>query len=162
MGMLTSGRVEIAAPAMDVFDWLVDPVKLTAWLGGSGAGSAKVEITAFEPPTHLVYRSTYTGGDSISTYTLTEVDGHTTLVLEGDTDWGRPTGGLEAAADQAMAGQPESVLAAAEAQMVALEQQLGDGAFDATAQPQLQLQQAVDAQLAKLKVLVEGSQTAKK
>ena len=36
MGMLTKGRVEIAAPAADVFDWLVDPVKLTAWLGGAG------------------------------------------------------------------------------------------------------------------------------
>jgi uncharacterized protein YndB with AHSA1/START domain len=174
MGMLTSGRVEIAAPAMDVFDWLINPVKLTAWLGGSGgmpedaaqlhvgwsstsdtaAGDVKVEITTYEPPTHLVYRSTYSGGDSISTYTLNEVDGRTTLALEGDTDWGRPKGGLEAALDQALTGQPESMRVAAEAQIEKLEDQLEHGAFDSQAQPQLQ--QAVDAQLVKLKALIEG------
>jgi uncharacterized protein YndB with AHSA1/START domain len=178
--MLTSGRVEIAAPAADVFDWLIDPVKLTAWLGGAGgmpedpkelhvgwssttdtpAGSVRVEITEFDPPTHLAYRSTYTGGDSISTYKLTEVDGTTTVTLEGDTDWGRPKGGFDAVLDSALAGQPESVREAAEHQMEEMEDQLEHGKFDSLAQPQLQ--QSVDASLLKLKSLVEaGAATAK-
>jgi hypothetical protein len=91
---------------------------------------------------------------------VTEVDGRTTLVLEGDTDWGRPKGGMDAAVDQALAGQPQAMVDAAEAQLAALEQQLEQGAFDSTAQPQLQ--QAVDAQLVKLKALVEGGQTTAK
>ena len=173
MGMLTSGRIEITAPAADVFDWLIDPVKLTAWLGGSGgmpenaeelhvgwsstsdtpAGSVMVEITAYDPPWHLAYRSTYEGGDSISTYRLTEVGGKTTLALEGDTDWGRPKGGLEAQVDQALAGQPEAMRQMAEAQIEDLEQRLDGGAFDSVGQKTLQ--QAVDAQLEKLKTLVE-------
>ena len=175
MGMLTSGRVEIAAPAADVFDWLIDPVKLTAWLGGAGgmpedpkelhvgwsstsdtpAGDVKVEITAYEPPTDLAFRSTYTGGDSISTYKLTEVDGKTTLTLEGDTDWGRPKGGFDAALDSALAGQPESMRAAAEQQMEVLEEQLEHGAFDSAAQAQMQ--QSLDASLLKLKSLIEAA-----
>lgn len=180
MGMLTSGRVEIAAPAAEVFDWLIDPVKLTAWLGGAGgmpedaselhvgwtatndtpAGAVKVEITAYEPPASLAYRSTYEGGDQIATYTLIEVEGKTTLTLEGDTDWGRPKGGLEGQLDQALAGQPESVKSAAEGVIEKLEEGLEHGAFDSAAQPQLQ--QAVDASLQKLKSLVEAGESSAK
>jgi uncharacterized protein YndB with AHSA1/START domain len=178
--MLTSGRIEIAAPAVDVWAWLIDPVKLTTWLGASGgmpedpaelhvgwsatnetaAGAVRVEITVFEPPTRLAYHSTYTGGDQLSTYYLTEGDGVTTLTLEGDTDWGRPKGGMEAALDEAMKDQPAATVAAAEGMLDRLEDQLESGAFDSAAQPQLQ--QAVEANLTRLKTLVEaGEQTAK-
>jgi uncharacterized protein YndB with AHSA1/START domain len=171
--MLTTGRVEIAAPASEVFGWLIDPVKLTAWLGASGgmpddpaelhvgwsatsetaAGPVTVEVTEYDPPTRLAYRSTYTGGDQLSTYRLTELEGMTTLTLEGDTDWGRPAGGFDAVLDSALDGQPEDVRAAAAAQLDALEDRLQGGAFDALGQGQLQ--QAVDASLQKLKALIE-------
>lgn len=175
MGMLTSGRVEIAAPAADVFDWLVDPVKLTTWLGASGGmpedstqlaagwtsttdspplGRVTVEIIAYEPPTRLEYRTTYAGGDSISAYRLVEGDGVTTLILEGDTDWARPEGAWDAALDSAMQGQSEEVRDAAEAQLDRVEQQLEQGQFDSLAQGQMQ--QAVEASLTKLKALIEA------
>ena len=180
MGMLTSGRIEIAAPAMDVWAWLIDPVKLTTWLGAAGgmpedpaelhvgwtatndspAGPVRVEITSFEPPTLLAYRSTYAGGDQIATYRLTEGDGITTLVLEGDTDWGRPEGGLEASLEKAMEGQSPEAVSAAQGILDQVEERLEHGDFDSSAQPQLQ--QAVDASLTKLKTLVEaGESTAK-
>jgi uncharacterized protein YndB with AHSA1/START domain len=173
--MLTSGRVEIAAPAAEVFDWLIDPVKLTTWLGGSGGmpedasqlhagwtstsdnppvGKVTVEMIEYEPPTRLKYRSTYTGGDSVSGYTLTEGEGVTTLVLEGDTDWARPEGSWDAAIDKAMEGQSAEVRAAAEAQLDVVEDQLEHGAFDDLAKGQMQ--QAVDVSLQKLKALVEA------
>jgi hypothetical protein len=148
-------------------------VKLTAWLGGPGgmpadpadlhigwtsasdtpAGVVTVALTAYEPPTLLAYRSTYEGGDQISTYRLVEGEGITTLTLEGDTDWGRPAGGLDAVVDSAMAGQSEDARAAVEAQLDVLEDQLESGAFDSVAQSQMQ--QSIEASLAKLKSLIE-------
>jgi uncharacterized protein YndB with AHSA1/START domain len=175
MGMLTSGRVEIAAPAVDVFAWLVDPVKLTAWLGASGGmpddaaqlhagwtsttdtpplGKVTVEMIAYEPPTHLEYRTTYQGGDSIATYRLAEGEGVTTLTLEGDTDWARPEGSWDDALDKAMEGQSEEAQQIAEAELDKVEAKLDAGEFDGMAKDQMQ--QAVDASLQKLKTLVES------
>ena len=175
MGMLTKGRVEIAAPAKDVFAWLIEPAKLTTWLGTAGAmpedtsqlhvgwsattdappvGKTTVEITAYDPPNELGCRTTYAGGDSITTYRLVEGDGVTTLTLDGDTDWARPEGAWEASMDQALAGQSEEVKQAAEAQLDQVEDQLEAGAFDGMAQGQMQA--ALDASLQKLKTLVEA------
>jgi uncharacterized protein YndB with AHSA1/START domain len=175
MGMLTNGRVEIAAPAKDVFAWLIEPAKLTTWLGVAGAmpedtsqlhvgwssttdtppvGKLTVEITAYDPPTLLASRSTYQGGDSITTYRLVEGDGVTTLTLEGDTDWARPEGAWENAVDQALEGQPADIKEAAEAQVDKVEDQLEAGAFDGMAQGQMQA--SLDASLQKLKALVEA------
>lgn len=175
MGMLTHGRVEIAATAADVFDWLVDPVKLTAWLGAPGGmpedptqlhpgwtsstdtppmGKVTVEIIAYEPPLHLEFRTTYQGGDSVATYRLVEGEGVTTLTLDGDTDWARPEGSWDAALDAAMEGQPAEAHQAAEAQLDKVEARLDAGDFDSLAKDQMQ--QAVDASLQKLKTLVEA------
>ena len=61
--------------------------------------------------------------------------------------------------ESALAGQPESMRAAAEQQMEVLEDQLEQGKFDDVAQGQMQ--QSVDASLLKLKTLVEaGAATA--
>ena len=175
MGMLTKGRVEIAAPAKDVFAWLIEPVKLTTWLGTAGAmpedssqlhvgwssttdtppvGKMTVEITSYEPPTVLGSRSTYQGGDSITTYRLVEGDGVTTLTLEGDTDWARPEAAWEGAMDKAMEGQPAEMKQAAEQQLDQVEDQLEHGAFDSMAQGQMQA--ALDASLQRLKTLIEA------
>ena len=176
MGMLTSARVDLAAPAADVFTWLIDPAKLTAWLGASGGmpddtsqlqagwssttdspplGKVTVEVLRYEPPTLLEYRTSYQGGDSISTYRLTEGEGVTTLTLDGDTDWARPEGSWDAALDTAMEGQSPEVRAAAELELDKVEDQLEQGAFDSLAQTQMQ--QAMDASLQKLKSLVEAA-----
>jgi uncharacterized protein YndB with AHSA1/START domain len=173
--MLTNGRIEIAAPASEVFAWLIEPSKLTAWLGGAGGmpedgsqlhagwtgssdapsvGKVTVEIREYEPPTRLEYRTVYAGGDAITSYRLAEGDGVTTLTIEGDTDWARPEGSWDRILDTAMAGQPESVRELAEAQLDRAEEQLEHGAFDAMAQPQLQ--QSLDASLQKLKALIEA------
>jgi uncharacterized protein YndB with AHSA1/START domain len=174
--MLTKGQVEIAAPAKDVFAWLIEPAKLTTWLGTAGAmpedasqlhvgwssttdippvGKTTVEITSYAPPTELGCRTTYQGGDSITTYRLVEGDGVTTLTLEGDTDWARPEGAWEGAMDAALEGQPADVKADAEAQLDKVEDQLEAGAFDGMAQGQMQA--SLDASLQKLKTLVEAS-----
>jgi uncharacterized protein YndB with AHSA1/START domain len=152
MGVLTSGRVEIAAPASEVFDWLVDPVKLTAWLGAADGmpedaaqvhvgwsnttdtpelGRVTVEITGYDPPHVLEYRTTNAGGDSLTTYRLVEGDGVTTVALEGDTDRARPAWDAEDVGDQ-----------------------LQRGVFDDLGQSQMQ--QALDASLQKLKALIEA------
>jgi uncharacterized protein YndB with AHSA1/START domain len=173
--MLTSGSVQIAAPAREVWAWLVEPVRLTAWLGAAGGmpedssqlvagwtsttdtpplGKVTVEILAYQPPERLEYRTTYAGGDSISTYRLVEGDGVTTLTLEGDTDWARPEGAWDAALDSAMEGQPAEVREAAEAQLDQVEEQLEQGRFDTLAQDQMQT--AVESSLTKLKALIEA------
>jgi len=177
MGMLTNGRVEIAAPAKDVFAWLIEPAKLTTWLGAAGAmpedtsqlrvgwtsttdtpplGKVTVEITAYEVPTLLGCRTTYAGGDSLTTYRLVEGEGVTTLTLEGDTDWARPEGAWEGAIDTALEGQSAEVRAEAEEQLDKVEDQLEHGAFDSLAQGQMQ--QSLDASLQKLKTLVEAAE----
>jgi uncharacterized protein YndB with AHSA1/START domain len=176
MGMLTNGRIDIAAPAADVFAWLVEPAKLTAWLGASGGmpedssqlkagwssttdtpplGKVTVEMLAFEPPTHLEYRTTYQGGDSIATYRLIEGEGVTTLTLEGDTDWARPEGSWDQALDKAMEGQSAEAHDVAEAELDKVEARLDAGEFDGLAKDQMQ--QAVDASLQKLKALIESA-----
>ncbi|HWH98433.1 MAG TPA: hypothetical protein VNS80_08720, partial [Pseudolysinimonas sp.] len=44
MGMQTNGSVEIAKPAAEVFRWLVEPEKLTAWAGGAGVMPADPSV----------------------------------------------------------------------------------------------------------------------
>lgn len=179
MGMLTKGRVDIAAPAAEVFSWLIEPAKLTAWLGGAGAmpedpsllkvgwtsttdvppvGKTTIEIVTWDPPKRLDYLTTYVGGDSHTSYQLSEGDGVTTFVCESDTDWARPEGLWDSAIDQAAAGQPEEIRETIETQMDALEDKLDSGMFDGMAQGQMQA--ALEASLQKLKSLIEAAPAA--
>jgi uncharacterized protein YndB with AHSA1/START domain len=174
--MLTNARVEIAASAADVFDWLVDPVKLTTWLGGAGGmpedssvlepgwttttdnppvGKTTIEIVTWDPPRRLEYLTTYAGGDAHTSYQLAEGDGVTTLVCENDTDWARPEGLWDSAVDAAVEGQPEGVHDAIEQQLDQMEDKLDAGMFDGMAQGQMQA--ALDASLQKLKSLIEAA-----
>ncbi|MEO5921168.1 MAG: SRPBCC family protein [Pseudolysinimonas sp.] len=176
MGMLTHSRVEIAAPASEVFSWLTEPAKLTAWLGGAGGmpedpsvlaagwtsttdvppvGKTTIEIVTWDPPKRLDYLTTYTGGDSHTSYQVAEGDGVTTLVCESDTDWARPEGLWDSAIDKAAAGQSEEMRETLETQMDSLEGQLDAGAFDGIAQGQMQ--SVLDASLQKLKALIEAA-----
>ena len=174
MGMLTSGRIDIAAPAADVFSWLVDPAKLTAWVGGSGGmpedrsvlevgwtstsdvppvGRTTTEILHWDPPWGLDTLTSYPGGDAHTSYRLTEGDGTTTLMLESDTDWARPEGVWDAAIESAVAGQSEAVRDVVEQHLEQAEARLDAGLFDGLAQSRMQ--EALEAQLQKLKALAE-------
>ena len=176
MGMLTHSRAEIAAPATEVFSWLIEPAKLTAWLGGAGGmpedssvlkpgwtsttdvppvGKTTIEIVTWDPPHKLEYLTTYAGGDAHTNYDLAEGDGVTTLVCESDTDWARPEGLWDAAVDSAVQGQPEGTREAIEQQLDQMEDKLDAGMFDGMAQGQMQA--ALDASLQKLKSLIEAA-----
>jgi uncharacterized protein YndB with AHSA1/START domain len=175
MGMLTSSRVDIAAPATEVFSWLIEPAKLTAWLGGAGAmpedpslleagwttttdvppvGKTTIEIVTWDPPKRLDYLTTYAGGDAHTSYLLTEGDGVTTLACENDTDWARPDGLWDAQLDAAVEGQSADVRESVEQELDKLEDRLETGAFDGLAQGHMQA--ALDASLQKLKSLIEA------
>jgi uncharacterized protein YndB with AHSA1/START domain len=173
MGMQTTGTVQIARPAAEVFRWLVEPDKLTAWAGGAGlmpadpgvlrsgfeasgslpmlSGDARLRIENWDPPRGFSVAMTYAGGDATTSYSLAEADGTTTLTSSSDTDWGKPD--LTEVEKQA-AQQSAEVQAAMHHAIDLMNQQVGAGAFDATAQQGMQA--ALEASLAKLKELAEA------
>jgi hypothetical protein len=172
MGMKTSAQVQIAKSAAEVFAWLIEPPKLTAWAGGPGlmpadpsvlgsgfeasgpipalAGDATMRIENWNPPVGFGVTMTYAGGDATTTYTLTESDGTTTLACSSDTDWGKPD---LSEMEKQMAQQSPEIQAAMHHAIDLMNNQVGSGAFDATAQQGMQ--SALEASLAKLKQLAE-------
>ena len=176
MGMTTRASVDISAPRAEVFRWLTEPEKLTAWLGGAGSMPADpaelkvgytsqgtipspsggtrpttLTVTAWDPPSTFAMTISYDGGDSISTYTLGETASGTHLELASDTDWAAPD---ESAVDKAMAGQDEAARKLVEGYLHDAEAKLARGDFDAnTAQL---MQKSLEDSLAKLKTLVEA------
>lgn len=175
MGMKTSAQIQIAKPAAEVFRWLVDPAKLTAWAGGAGlmpadpsslhsgfeasgpipalSGEARLRIENYHPPLGFAVTMTYAGGDATTTYTLSESGGTTTLASSSDSDWGKPD--LSEMERQA-AQQSPAIQAAMHHAIDLMNQQVAAGAFDATAQQGMQA--ALEASLAKLKQLAEAAQ----
>jgi uncharacterized protein YndB with AHSA1/START domain len=175
MGMITTATIDIAAPREEVFSWLVEPAKLTAWLGASSGfpedpaelrvgytqtyamptqgapRDATFTITAYEPPTTLGSRLVYEGGDQLSTYRLTDHDGGTRIELLADTDWGAMD---MAAVEQTLAALPADQQETVRAQLAQMQAQLAAGAFDESTK--VQLQQSLDGSMAKLKQLVEA------
>ena len=171
--MQTNGRIEIARPAAEVFRWLVEPEKLTAWAGGAGlmpddpaalhsgfeasgtlpalAGEARLRIENWNPPLGFAVTMTYAGGDATTTYALSESGGATTLTSSSDADWGRPD---LSALEQQMAQQTPEVQAAMHHAIDLMNSRVGTGTFDAPAQQGMQA--ALDQSLARLKSLVEA------
>jgi len=174
MGMQTHGRIEIAKPAAEVFRWLVEPAKLSAWAGGAGlmpadpaelhagfevtgaipalAGDARMRIEAWNPPLGFAVTMTYAGGDATTTYALTESGGTTTLTSSSDSDWGKPD---LSALEAQMAQQSPEIQAAMHHAIDLMNSQVATGAYDATAQSGMQT--ALDQSLARLKQLVEAA-----
>lgn len=174
MGLATSASVDIDAPREEVFRWLIEPEKLTGWLGGAGAMPADTSllkvgfsaqgtmpapegtrattltVTAWDPPTKFGCTIAYPGGDSISTYTLEATTAGTRLTLSSDTDWGQMD---TTELDKVMAAQPDSTRELVEDQIEAMIDRFTGGAFDATTQAAMQ--KSVEQSLAKLKSLVE-------
>lgn len=173
MGMQTSAQITIDKPAAEVFRWLVEPEKLTAWAGGPGlmpadpavlrsgfetsgpipalAGDAYLRIENWNPPRGFAVTMTYAGGDATTTYTLTESRGTTTLTSASVTDWGKPD---LSAMEQQMAQQSPEVQAVMHHAIDLMNSQFGAGAYDATAQAGMQA--ALEQSLAKLKSLAES------
>lgn len=174
MGMKTSGQITIDKPAAEVFRWLVEPEKLTAWAGGAGlmptdpsvlrsgfeasgpipalAGEAHMRVENWNPPLGFAVTMTYAGGDATTTYALAESGGQTTLTSSSDSDWGKPD---LSAMEQQMAQQSPEVQAAMHHAIDLMNSQVGSGAYDATAQQGMQA--ALEQSLAKLKSLVEAA-----
>jgi len=172
--MKTSAQVQIAKPAAEVFAWLTEPTKLTAWAGGPGlmpadpsvlrsgfeatgpipalAGEAKMRIETWNPPLGFGVTMTYAGGDATTTYALTESGGTTTLVCSSDSDWGKPD---LSEMEKQMAQQSPEVQAMMHHAIDLMNQQVGAGAYDATAQQGMQA--ALEASLANLKKLAEAA-----
>jgi uncharacterized protein YndB with AHSA1/START domain len=171
--MKTNAQITIAKPAADVFRWLVEPEKLTAWAGGPGlmpadpaalhtgfeasgpipalAGDAHMRIENWNPPLGFAVTMTYAGGDATTTYALTESGGTTTLTCSSDSDWGKPD---LSAMEKQMAQQSPEIQAAMHHAIDLMNSQVGSGAYDATAQQGMQA--ALEQSLAKLKSLVEA------
>lgn len=175
MGMRTSATVEIAAPIAEVFSWLVEPGKLTAWLGGPGGmpddpsqlhegatmtaaapgiagGEVTMRIDAWDPPNGYTVTSTYPGGSQRVSYRLAGTADRTSLTCEGESDWAEPD---PSRMDAALAGQPAEWQQVARAWVEQMLDRVDEGAYDAMAQPGLQA--ALEEQLAKLKQLVESA-----
>ena len=149
MGMKTSAQIQIAKPAAEVFRWLIEPAKLTAWAGGAGVMPADPAAlhSGFEASGPIPALA----GDATTIYTLSESGGATTLASSSDTDWGKPD--LSELEKQAAQQSPE-IQAAMHHAIDLMNQQVGAGAFDATAQQGMQA--ALEASLAKLKQLAEA------
>ena len=175
MGMTTRASIDIDAPREEVFRWITEYDKLTTWMGSAGAmpqdysqlkvgftaqGTMPVPggertntllVTAWDPPGTFACTITYAGGDSLSTYTLTDNGHGTHLELTGDTDWADTD---ESAVGKAMEGQSAEAKQAIAAAMQQMEGMLDQGAFDAGTQ--VYLQKAVEDSLATLKGLIEA------
>jgi uncharacterized protein YndB with AHSA1/START domain len=173
MGMQTSAQIVIAKPAADVFRWLVEPEKLSAWAGGPGlmpadpsvlrsgfevsgpipalAGDAHMRVENWNPPLGFAVTMTYSGGDATTTYTLTESGGTTTLTSTSDSDWGKPD---LSELEKQMAQQSPEIQAAMHHAIDLMNSQVGSGAYDATAQQGMQA--ALEQSLAKLKEVAEA------
>lgn len=175
MGMLTKGSIDIAAPRAEVFRWLTERDKLTAWMGGAGSMPEHVSdlrvgytsqgtmpspgggtrptgliVTDWDPPTTFSMTITYPGGDSLSTYTLTDIGADTHLELASDTDWAEPD---NSAVDKALEGQNFVVRHLVEGMVHRQEAKLAQGDFDASTAAIMQ--KSLEASLAKLKTLIE-------
>jgi uncharacterized protein YndB with AHSA1/START domain len=178
MGMQTSAQITIGKPAAEVFRWLIEPEKLTAWAGGAGlmpadpaalhsgfeasgpipalAGDAQLRIENWNPPLGFAVTMTYAGGDATTTYALAESGGVTTLTSSSDSEWGRPDlSDLE----KQMAQQSPEIQAAMHHAIDLMNSQVGSGAYDATAQQGMQA--ALEHSLARLKALIEAGEPAR-
>lgn len=174
MGLTTAASIEISAPRDEVFRWLIEPEKLTAWMGGAGAmpedpaqlrvgftaqgtmpapegtRATTLTVTAWNPPSVFGCSIAYPGGDSNSTYTLEQTATGTRLTLASDTDWAQmDMSGL----DKALESQPAETRDLVEDQIEAMVARFAGGAFDGPTQAAMQ--KSVEGSLATLKSLIE-------
>jgi uncharacterized protein YndB with AHSA1/START domain len=179
MSLETTRTIEVGAPPEEVFAWLVEPDKLRAWtdadsgfpadhwelragyrIDGSfqapdGERKFSLEITAYDPPRELAYVETYADGRSTARYGLAATAAGTTLELAVSADQAAPSTSVPDAVRAHLAQLPEAQRELAEQQMAIAMQRIAT--YDSTADPRVREAWAkkVDAELAKLKELVE-------
>lgn len=154
MGMTTKASIDITAARAEVFRWLIEPAKLTAWSSLAHRARQSSRRGWAVRARCRKTRSPIRAGDSLSTYTLTETGAGTHLELASDTDWAAPD---TSALDTAMAGQDAGVRQLVEAQLERMEADLAHGQFDAGTQALMQ--KSVEDSLAKLKALIENERS---
>ena len=179
MPLQTTRTIEIGAPPQEVFGWLIEPDKLKAWTDAEtklpadtsqlrvgykledtfqapdGERKYEFEVTAYDPPRELAYVDTYAGGKATVSYRLSESGGSTQLDAAMSADTAAPVTTIPDAVKQQLAQLPEMQRQMAEQQMaVAMKQMQG---YDAGTNPQaVQAWNAkIDAELGKLKELIE-------
>jgi uncharacterized protein YndB with AHSA1/START domain len=179
MSLQTTRTLEIGAPPAEVFTWLVEPDKLKAWtdaeskfpadgsqlrvgfkLDGTfeapdGQRQFSIEVTAYDPPRALGYVETYAGGKSTVTYRLSESPTGTAVETAMSADQAAPVTTVPDAVMAQLAQLPEMQRKMAEEQMANAMKQMAS--YDSTANPQVAeaWEKKVDAELEKLKELVE-------
>jgi uncharacterized protein YndB with AHSA1/START domain len=179
MGILTSATIELAATPADVFRWLVEPRRLTTWLGAAGAFPADpstlksgytaqstmptpggstwpttLTVNEYSPPTTLTYTLQYPGGEAKTTYALAATATGTTLTVQSDTDYASAdNSGVDAfAATQSWLMRAYIHLAVA-----VVEHKLAAGTIPGVDEStRTKMQDGLDASLKKLKTLVES------
>jgi uncharacterized protein YndB with AHSA1/START domain len=179
MAFEATRTVEIGAPIAEVFSWLVEPDKLKAWtdadsrlpadsgelhagyrIDGSftapdGERRFGLEITAYDPPRELAYVETYEGGKATASYRLSEAASGTKLEAAMSADSAAPATTVPDAVRAQIAQLPEMQRKMAEEQMANAIKQMAS--YDAGGDPRMRgaWESKVDAELAKLKELVE-------
>jgi uncharacterized protein YndB with AHSA1/START domain len=179
MPLQTTRTIEIGAPPSEVFSWLIEPDKLKAWtdaqtklpvdtgelrvgysLDGTfqapdGERKYHFEITAYDPPRALSYEDDYAGGKATVAYTLTESGAGTRLDAAMSADTAAPVTTVPDAVKAQIAQLPAMQRQMAEQQMQAAMKQMQG--YDASTNPQAvqAWNEKIDAELSRLKELVE-------
>jgi uncharacterized protein YndB with AHSA1/START domain len=190
LGIQTHSTVEIAAPPAEVFEWITHRDKLKAWTGvdsnlfpedpselrtgyhGTGTMPAPdgprpvtIDVSRYDPPHEFDFTETYAGGNSVIGYKLTESGSGTALEMHADTDVAAPamqTPQLDQM-EQQIDHLPFAMRMLARHQMEkAMELYTSAAASDANAEALAwPMQQQVDAQMQRLKSLIEVIQKEK-
>jgi uncharacterized protein YndB with AHSA1/START domain len=179
MPLQTTRTIDIGASPQEVFTWLVEPDKLKAWTdstsqlpadsselhaGWKTKGSFQApdgqrefdfEITASDPPRELAYVDTYAGGKATASYRLTETSDGTRLETAMSADTAAAPTTVPDAVKEQIEQLPAMQRQMAEQQIAAAMQQMQG--YDAATNPAAAQAWAakIDAELAKLKELVE-------
>jgi uncharacterized protein YndB with AHSA1/START domain len=180
MGMVTSASIDLAATPADVFRWLIEPKRLTQWLGASGAmptdssvlkagftaqstmdapGGAKwptsLMIDEYSPPTSYSFTLTYPGGTAKTTYSLAATPTGTRLSVNADTDYASAD---NSKVDTAAAHESFLMRAYIHLAVAVVEHKLAKGELTgANESTQGAMQKGLEESLTKLKSLVEGA-----
>jgi uncharacterized protein YndB with AHSA1/START domain len=180
MGILTSATIELTATPADVFRWLIEPRRLTTWLGAAGAmpsdpsllkpgytshstmkspsGSdwaTSLTVNTFVSPTEFSYTLTYPGGEATTTYALSATAAGTSLSVQSDTDYASADGGQ---VNSFASTQSWLMRAYIHLAVAVVEHKLAAGTLPGIDQStQEKMQEGLNDSLAKLKTLVDGS-----
>jgi uncharacterized protein YndB with AHSA1/START domain len=178
MGIQTHEQIEINAPPATVFEWVSQRAKVAQWAGadpaympsdnaelkvgyqGKGTMAApdgqrdlEFEITAFDPPNVFACKTTYAGGDALTTYRLTPSGTGTTLDVSNDTDYAKMA--MPKAAEAQIEAVPKIFQMMVHHRLEKMEHDFASGSMDDNPQIKAAMEKAAHAALEKLKGFAE-------